>query len=507
MKRNPSISKSILYIAGVLVILAIIGILAFYITPGAAKENYTAVPVSRMDLTQAVTATGAVAADQESALAFDGNGGTIATVNVTVGQNVHKGQILTTLRSDILQSNLEVAEANVEAAQAQLSTLQNGAKPADITLYNQKAIDAQTSLLSTVHDAYLKTQDAVVNKTASFFTNAVSVNPLINVTAQSDIARININLERLVVGEDLTNWAAAMASDTPGQVSDIEKSQANKTITDAKDFLADLTLVMNFLTTGNSGLSQSTIDSYRSTVNAAASEVVAAESEYTASISGAHEAAATLDVQQSSSADSSIQAQTAVVAAAQAQADAAKSQIAHSQIVAPFDGIVTDVEPKIGEVFSAGMPAITLISAGPYKIDIQVSETDVATLAVGNAASVTLSAYGTATTFPATVTTISPAKNTTNGKEAYDVTLHFINNDPRILSGMTANVSIVTASSTGALAIPTGSVITKGNSTYVLAKNTTGQYIEKPVTLGITGTNGYVEVKTGLTESDSVASF
>jgi len=232
-------------------------------------------------------------------------------------------------------------------------------------------------------------------------------------------------------------------------------------------------------------------------------------------LSSIDEAESALNLDESSATPSTIAAQSAEIAKAQAEVSTDQSQIAHAELTAPFDGIVTDVEPTVGEVFSAGVPAITVISGGPFKIGVGVPETDVAKLTVGDTASVTLSAYDASTTFPATITTIDPAETVVNGVNSYQVTLHFSNTDPRILSGMTANVSIVTATDTDVIAVPISDIITDnsttsgGVQTSVMVEGQSngkpnGVFVKKPVVTGITGSNGYIEIKSGLSDGDIV---
>jgi len=230
-----------------------------------------------------------------------------------------------------------------------------------------------------------------------------------------------------------------------------------------------------------------------------------------------NEAISSLNMEESSSTPSTIAAQSAEVAKAQAEVATDQSEIAHSELTAPFDGVVTDVEPTVGEVFNVGAPAITVISGGPFKIIAQMPETDVAKLTLGDTASVTLPAYGANTIFPATVTDIDPAETTVNAVNGYQVTLHFASVDPRILSGMTANISIITATTSSVVAVPASDIITDTTTTgdiqtsVMVESQTNGQpsgtFVKKPITVGITGDNGYVEIKSGLSDGDIVAKF
>ena len=68
----------------------------------------------------------------------------------------------------------------------------------------------------------------------------------------------------------------------------------------------------------------------------------------------------------------------------------------------------------------------------------------------------TLDAYGTGTSFPATVTTVDSAETVVNGTPSYMVTLHFTNPDGRIKDGMTGSVHLVTAEHDNVVEVPSG---------------------------------------------------
>jgi HlyD family secretion protein len=499
--------KTIIYSVGGVVALGAIATAAYFATP-TVGTHYIAVPVTRMNLTEVVTGTGKVQADQEATLAFDQNGGTIAAVNVSAGDQVKKGQVLGSIKSDILEASLASAQANVTAAEAQLSSLGQGASPATIALYSQKTNDAQTALSSAMHDAYLKTEDALQNKVDLLFSNAGTVNPQINIWTQNQTIATNINNRYLIAGEKLTNWKADLDA---GNMAKAE-SDASDAISYIKSFLFDLGTIGANLTTSNSGLPQTVIDTDRTTINSAASETTDAASEYTSAYSAWIEANASLTLEQSSSTPDTIAAQNAAIAAAEAQVSNIQAQINHTTIVAPFDGVITDVEPKVGEVFAAGVPAFTIQSNGFFKVEVYVSETDVAKIAVGNSANITLSAYGSAVLFPATVTDIDPASTIINGVNSYKITLHFTAMDPRILSGMTANVSITAGQASNVIAVPSSAVITDNSNSFVISEAADGSFARKQVTTGIVGVNGtstvmYTEITSGLSDGDNIASF
>ncbi|MEI6057832.1 MAG: efflux RND transporter periplasmic adaptor subunit [bacterium] len=492
--------KKIGFIIGAVIAAIAIAAVTILLIP-TTKIHFSAIQVERMDLTEAVTATGQVAGDENVALAFD-TPGTVSFVNVQAGDTVYKGQILGALSSDILSANLESAQANVIAAQAQLTQLQRGNRPEAVAVYSQKVSDAGSNFATAIHDSYLKVQDALNNKTDALFTNPQSTNPVINVFTTNDTVKNNINNERLILGEKLTAWSAISGND----YSTSTQTLANNTLNYAKKFFTDLAAITSNLSMGNSGLSQAQISADATTVNSAASEANAGMGEYIGALAAYSEANNGLTLEAASGTNEDVQTQSAKVAAAQAQADLVQSQINHTVIRAPFDGVITFVNAKVGAVSVTGSPAFGIITKG-LKIEVQVPENAISKITGSSTAIVTLDSYGASTTFAALVSQIDPAETVVNGINSYKVTLQFTNDDPRIRSGMTANVSIVTGKTQQALAVPSQAIITKGKQTYVLVQDANSNSTQQEVQTGITGINGYTEILSGLTEGQTVASF
>ena len=69
---------------------------------------------------------------------------------------------------------------------------------------------------------------------------------------------------------------------------------------------------------------------------------------------------------------------------------------------------------------------------------------------------------------------------------------------------MTANIDIATASREDALFIPARAVITKDSEKFVTVLNADKTTIETPVTTGLKGSDGTVEIMEGLKEGDII---
>jgi len=493
-------------IAGV-VLAAILVALTIYILARHTPTYDTSV-VTRRDIAATVHVNGTVVPEDSSSLSFSSQG-KIRDVNVHEGDVVHKGDILASLDTSTIQAQLDGALADEAAAKAGLSKLENGARPEEIALYSQKYNDASTALIVAMNNALQQTSDAITNKADSLFNNGNSVNPIINIHTQSGTEQYNIDQERVVISDKLNAWKNTLSSVSTTSLDNAVSVTQNSLLA-AQSFLTDLNTIVNNLSQGNSGLTQNVINADLAISNGAQQEITSASNLFTTANAAWGGARDSLSLENAGSRSEDITAQSAVLAKAQAEVEAYQSALSQSYIAAPFDGTITSVNMSSGEVVVPGLSAsenINIISAGAFKIEVYVPENVIGTMSEGNAASVTFDAYGPWNIFPAHVFLINPAETIQNRVSSYKATLHFDQPDNRIRSGLTVNTIITTATSSNALVVLTRSIITKNNQKFVLLKNSSNNFVEQPVTTGITSGDGYTEILSGLGENDIVASF
>ena len=63
-----------------------------------------------------------------------------------------------------------------------------------------------------------------------------------------------------------------------------------------------------------------------------------------------------------------------------------------AHIIAPFDGTVTQAEPAVGDQVSTGTVAFRVDDLSHLLVDVQVSEVDINTVAIGQDATLTFDA-------------------------------------------------------------------------------------------------------------------
>ena len=504
LKKNALYSS----VAGIAVVVISI-VLAIYAS--SHTEHFSTFTVSTRDLTENVSATGTVTPDQDVSLSFDIQG-KVSSVKVQSGDVVHTGDILASLDTGTIRAEVDGATADVAAAEAKLSEARRGARPEELALYQQKYDDTSRGLVVAMKNAYLQSVDATVGKTDVLFSNGNSANPVILIYTQSQNEKTNIQEERVMVQTTLNSWQNSLATLT-NQISTSSLEQARQitsaNLSTVKSYLDHLGVIANNMLPGNSGVPQSTIDTYRSLVNGANQEVTAA----TASEQNADAAWGTsrdsLTLSLAGSSAETIQGAEAALLKANAGLEGLQNQYRHMYITAPFDGTVTHVNIKIGEVYVPGISAqedIGFMSNGTFKIEIYVPETDVGKIHVGDTAAVTLDAYGPKTQFEAMVSNIDPAPTVQSGTNAYKTTIRFNGQDERIKSGLTANTTITTTHATSTLAVPTRAIITRGTESFVLVQHG-ATFTEQKVETGIIDAGGYTEILSGIEEGSVIAAF
>jgi HlyD family secretion protein len=204
----------------------------------------------------------------------------------------------------------------------------------------------------------------------------------------------------------------------------------------------------------------------------------------------------------------------------QAQANLASSQkqIDDSRLFSPLDGLVTQVNYEVGEQFSAGGQALIMVLVNnSFNIEVDVTEADINKIKIGNLAEITLDAFGEDTIFHGQVYFIEPAQTVIQDVVYYKVKVSFSDSEEvksltevrqiPIKAGMTANVTITTDQRAQAIKVPSRAVIEKADGAKIVRLLQEGKVQERPVTIGLRGDEGLVEVLSGIQVGDQVITF
>jgi RND family efflux transporter MFP subunit len=177
------------------------------------------------------------------------------------------------------------------------------------------------------------------------------------------------------------------------------------------------------------------------------------------------------------------------------------TQIKLATLTAPIDGIVTTVNIVNGLDAPSGDAVV--VDAPTFQITTNVVESDLASMAVGQAATVSIAAVDA--TVDGTVTSIAPTAtgNTSGDVVNYAVVVSLANAPANVRAGMTADVTITIDSATGVMTIPAAALRGDTGNYTVLVMGADGTPTAQPVQVGLI-TNTAAEVKSGVTVGQEV---
>jgi RND family efflux transporter MFP subunit len=177
------------------------------------------------------------------------------------------------------------------------------------------------------------------------------------------------------------------------------------------------------------------------------------------------------------------------------------AQIQLATLTAPIDGVVTTVNVVAGLDAPSGDAIV--IDSTSYQVTANVVESDLAAMAVGQVATVSITAVGA--TVDGKVTAIAPTTtgSSTGAVVSYPVTVSLTNVPATVRAGMTADVTITIDSATNVMTIPAAALRGTAGDYTVLILGADGTPTAQPVEVGLV-TNTTAEIKGGLSVGQQV---
>ncbi|MFN3994344.1 MAG: efflux RND transporter periplasmic adaptor subunit [Tabrizicola flagellatus] len=152
-----------------------------------------------------------------------------------------------------------------------------------------------------------------------------------------------------------------------------------------------------------------------------------------------------------------VDAANADVALARARVSEAENDLGKSIIRSPITGVVLNRAAEPGQIVAASLNAPVLFTLAEdlarMELRVDVDEADIGRVAVGNTANFTVDAFPDRS-FPATITTIRYAPETTDGVVTYKAILSVDNRDRLLRPGMTATATIAVTVEKDVLRVP-----------------------------------------------------
>ncbi|MFC4768005.1 efflux RND transporter periplasmic adaptor subunit [Effusibacillus consociatus] len=422
----------------------------------SAASNFLIGEAKVGSVTKVVTATGTLQNKSIVNLSF-GTAGRIASLKVQAGDTVKKGQVLAELDKSVLLNQVASSQANLKSAQAKLNSLQQGLSEGDLASLQSQITRAQADLENAKRNLELAKQNA----DSSYLQNQVQ-------GAANQLSLAQTHYDTVSKTGDSVQIAMAKA----------QLDQANKNYVAAISAQSNTTQAQTQLMTAENALrtAQAAYDSAVTQLNSK---------------------------KQPPTASDLAQAQAAVE---QAQAALATSEnnLAQATMIAPFDGVVTAVNPHEGEQIGGTAAVLSLQSTDSApQLVVPVDEADISLVKVGQTATVTADSLP-GKRFEASVLQIAPVGTTQNNVTTFAVTLSFTGDTSGLMIGQSLSAKILIEKRDKVLTVPSEAIRGVGNKRTVLVyKSGSENPVPTDVTTGLDdGTS--VEIRSGLTEGQKI---
>jgi HlyD family secretion protein len=208
------------------------------------------------------------------------------------------------------------------------------------------------------------------------------------------------------------------------------------------------------------------------------------------------------------------------VGSARANVAAAEDTLSKTTMRAPMAGIVTALPVEEGEVAvigtmnNPGTILLTIADMSVVEAVMEVDETDIPAVKVGQTASVTIDAYPNKT-FKGVVTEVGSSPITRQGTGSaeainFEVKIQITDPPEGVRPGFSASADIITGTRAKALAIPIQALVVREKPNVKPATDEEGVYLHKdgkakfvPVTTGLTGDTN-IEIVKGLADGQQI---
>jgi HlyD family secretion protein len=147
----------------------------------------------------------------------------------------------------------------------------------------------------------------------------------------------------------------------------------------------------------------------------------------------------------------------------------AQEDLANSKIYAPFDGIVSQVQGQVGALATNGQALLTLIDDSKVKLPVQVDETQISLVKLGQSAEISSDSLSKLSKdkFTGKVTRISPNGTLQSNIAVFYATVTIDNANRQLRPGMNAEAEIIAEELPDAVQVPRRAVETVRERSYV----------------------------------------
>jgi HlyD family secretion protein len=451
----------------------------------ADDPDVEVVEIQRDTILATINAAGRIEPEAEVQVDFEAGNSVVTEVLAERGQHVTAGTILAWLETDDLELAVKQAQVELARAQAQFDQLFRPALVEEVASAKMAVESAQANLDQVLAGPR---EDEIASAQASVDSARANLNRVLEGPSEDDVTVAAANLRRAEVALKEAQWAYDQVS-YRGDVGALpQASQLEQATIDYETALANFNLAVQ--------------DATDADIAAARSQLAGAESSLARLLESPTEAEIVAAQSQLAQAEANLarlleEPDAAEVAAVQAAVDTAQIGLEQAQLnleraslVAPIDGVVTEVNVKRGEAPPVGQAAMIITNMSAYHIDVEVDEIDIGRIANDQSVVVAIDAIPDQE-FTGHVADISPGpiQSASSGIVAYEVTIVLDSDDARLLPGMTADATIETERLENVVVVPNRAVSVDRSSgepiAYVDKVGEDGQPVRTEIELGL----------------------
>jgi HlyD family secretion protein len=508
MEKKKSSKKWIVVVLVVVVVLAALVVVLPRLLPkssgtNASQGNFQTLAVAKGDLTAYIGATGTVRSNQSATLNWQ-TSGKVAAISVSKGQTADSGALLAQLDLLSLSPNMIGAQASLANDQKTLDDLLNSKSPAAQAQQSvenaQKALDDfATNFPATQAQA----QKALADASDAFNTarnNRSSLNVIHGTQAQIDTAQANI----LSLSKQVDSAQTAFDNVADYDVTDLRRANA---LANLQNLKTQYTTALNNLAYLQGSPTTQEIAQADAKLAQAQANLATAQHNWERVKDGANPAdKAILEAQLADAQRAYERVKNGPnpqdVASAKARIASDQATLDQSSIKTSFAGTITVVKSQVGDIVSPGTPAFQIDDLSHLFVDVDVSEVDIAKVALDQAVSLTFDALQ-AKQFNGKVSDIALVGRTTSGTVNFTVTVEITDKTDEIKPGMTAAASIAVNQFKGVILVPNRAIRTiNGVRVVYLLKNGAAAQVE--ITLGSSSNTQSEVTSANLQEGDLI---
>ena len=193
------------------------------------------------------------------------------------------------------------------------------------------------------------------------------------------------------------------------------------------------------------------------------------------------------------------------VHAAELELRQANIALQDATLESPFNGIVSALPVKLGQVLNPSIPSITILTPGALIFELNVGETELPAMRTGQVGSVMFDAIP-GKMFNIQVFAIGLSPETQQGVIIYKVKCKLLGDltDPRPAPGMNGTAFVVTEQRPNVVAVPSAVVHSRGGEKVVEVIGADGKLESRVVTTGLSDGDN-IEIASGLSVGEKIA--